>query len=224
MGINDYLKELDEQKVQEESEIQVVGNSSVELLCKTLERWFEEIKRRWPLREQYMVDDKYTYDVKKREGERDYDYCTNLVKGIEYTSKDVGTFSIRLLEYKSNPWFVFSGMFLSALINNCEEENFEVITRHLEGGSFYGLYQLCYKNTKNVTILGFGGSSLCEEMLSGKVTVNSDVCIDVDEIMNGEIHAEGKNCSLLGFHPSMFRRSYPCKAKIYHKGVLVWPK
>ncbi len=121
---------------------------------------------------------------------RFYQKAYRLLRKIEYTAKDVERFSIVLAELQDDKEFGFrAGIFLSALINNCKEEEFVIFTNHLSKMVNY----LGFSNRKNITVQGNVGGLLGNEMRTGKITVNGNARMSVAPFMRGgEIHINGE--------------------------------
>lgn len=133
-----------------------------------------------------------------REGRRRwYEEALLLIKGIKYASKDVTEFSIMLPELIQNQeeFHHEAGTFLNALINNCEDKEFLIITEHL----VEPIANIGYKNTKNIIVKGNSGDPLGQEMKGGKIIVEGDARSDVGrEIEGGEIIIEGNAENYIG--------------------------
>lgn len=158
-----------------------------------------------------------------------YNDALELVKGLKCSSAHITNLSIALAELQDDKEFrVNAGLFLSALINSCKEENFTVITKHLvERPDRIG-----YKSTKSITVhgnigLGAGewmhrGNIIIEGdagalvglwMRGGSITINGSAGEDVGrEMTGGEIH-------LNGGYSSLSEKIY--NGDIYHKGKLI---
>ncbi len=100
--INDYLKDLGKQEVQEESKILLVNNPILEAICDKFERY---------LKNAFL---------------RPYDTALDSVKDLKYTAKDVKDFSVVFKKYESRAGFDGASIFFSALINHSEENDFEI--------------------------------------------------------------------------------------------------
>ncbi len=228
-NLDKYLQDLEEQKNTEVKDIIVVKNSVLERLLKKYERWFKK-----------------TQDISYIEN--DYRYARRALKTVEYTADDVKKFSILLKNYETREWFNWSGLFISALINNLEETNVELMLNQLnESINFIG-----YKNEKNLTIIGdtkhWTGNfmkkgkiivkgntkdSTGEGMKGGMILVEGNVGDDLGHEMycgkiivngNAEIHTGLEmNGGELHINGSIKEFHETCKGKIYQNGKLVWP-
>ncbi len=237
--ISDYLKELEEQKVQEESEIIVVRNPVVEELFKKYElsviKYFEHFRKNRLLTNDAIYDS----------------FCKSL-RRLCCSSDDIAKFSLGLKKYDSSVLLFASGLFLSVLINTSSEKSFEIITSHLNTK----IICVGYKNEKNVVVVGDLGDLTGSKQIDGTLRVKG--CVDgyVGENMrNGQIIVE-KNCTgsvgseleggeifingnvkgaigsgskggkiyVEGKLDDQYFLPSHCKAQIYHKGVLVWPE
>jgi hypothetical protein len=86
--------------------------------------------------------------------------------GVDHSAADVEAFSQILASYQGAMWFGRkSGVFLSHAVNSCRESDFTLRLSNLDV-----LIDLCWKNSKNVTIMG-DCASLCRRMISGKVVL-----------------------------------------------------
>ncbi len=191
-GIDDYLQGLDEQVVQEESKILVVRNPVVDVLLERYKLWMEESSKLEFL-------------------EQDYDFCSNLIKGMNYSAMDVRNFSVLFKVYENSDFFYWSGIFISALINTSKEKDFEIFTAHLsEEISHLGVH-----NKKNLTIMGDAGDFTGDNQERGRIIVKGSVGSNLgSHSKNGEIYVDG----------SIGNIDSSCKAKIYYKGELLWSR
>ncbi len=205
--ISDYLNGLADQKAQEELKIQIVENPSVDLICEKYEKWLAESSKA-----SFNNLDIYKCAVK-------------LVKELTYTSKDVKDFSIKMKLYENHPEFICSGFFLAALINESKEENFEIITEHLNKDIYYACYSL-----KKGTVTIFGNVCMpVPQMEGGCVIVKGDVEDIGGRIKKGKLMVEGNLYSGRHFEnlelqvEGNFQIEPNCysNVKIYHKGELV---
>ncbi len=192
-SIENYLQELGEQEAQEEKTLQGVDNSDLTPIFKRFEKFLVQRYR--------MGEEEDLYD----------EACESL-KGMKYSSKDVTIFSLMLKKYESSSNFVFlAGLFLSALINLSEEQNFEILTSDL----IEKIWCMGIKNVKNITVKGCLGDGVGYSMKKGKIVI------------------EGRAGYNLGFQASrgkIYVRdgiediAADCGATVYEGGELVWPK
>ncbi|MBI4919493.1 hypothetical protein HY837_06170 [archaeon] len=197
MGLDNYLQSLGEQKVLEEKQIEVKKNPKVEELYRIIESkdtdfWSWELGEAWGLLHGL-----------------NYRNFHEKIKDLKLTSKDISDFSIRLKDYEQAHGGLNApcvGVFLSVLINECEENDFTLMLNHLETELYFvGLW-----NKKNITVYGNVyhaaeemqkgtliingvpkqelGRSLC----GGKIIVNGSTEADLGPKMTrGEIHVKG---------------------------------
>ncbi len=99
---------------------------------------------------------------------RAYDKMLASIKNLRYTAMDVETFSIALAEFQDEDFALKPGIFLSALINNCQEEKFVIYTRHLSKE----INRIGYLTTKDITVEGDAGNAVGMEMVGGTIIVN----------------------------------------------------
>ncbi len=210
--LDEYLGSVGAQEEQTESNIRVVKSSDLENILKIYETW---------------LAGNFT-----NQAGMNYDNILYCVMGLRATAKMIKDFSVEIKKYERHERFDNSGQFLAALINNSNEETFEVITTHLSTE----LFALCYKNTKNVVVIGnagfglgagnegvitvFGnsGEKTGAQMRGGKIIVNGNAgrFTGIDSY-GGEIHVNGQIgdlCTTGIGAPN---------TKIYHKGELIWP-
>ncbi|MBI4918944.1 hypothetical protein HY837_03375 [archaeon] len=191
MNLENYLQDLEEQKVVEETELKITNNPVLDLMC--------EIYEKWHLLGRHILPSSYDLAVKELES-------------LKISAKDVKDFSIVLKKYEKDRYFHVSGVFLSALVNNCEDENVEVHTRHLKEK----LSDIGFENVKDLTVIGDCGNWVGEEMIKGKIIVKGNTWGGTGErMLDGEIHVEGKidNTGRI-----------KGKGKIYCKGQLIADK
>ncbi len=97
--------------------------------------------------------------------------CT-ILKELKYSSKDVEKFSIALADFQDDERFSFkAGTFLSALVNNCQDQDFVIQTKHFS----VLVAHLGLRNIKNVTINGDVDHHLAYRMKKGTIVVNGNV-------------------------------------------------
>ncbi len=225
MALDDYLKELGKQEVQKEKRIKIVRNPILNLLFKKCQKWLDK-------------------------NAQSYKSAMEAIERVEYSSKDVKDLSLKLKELEEHKSFSWSGVFLSALINNSNEENFEVVTEHVFGEISW----LGYDNKKNILVTGDCGSWTGHKMREGKITVSANTANSTgNKMIGGEILVKGSSGYWTGEEMSggvirvkgdvkeyTGRQSVGgkiyvggnigsiyddwCYAKIYQKNKKVWPK
>lgn len=139
-----------------------------------------------------------------------YSQCLEIIKDIDYSSKDVEAFSLLTLPelyektYNSENFVDWefadiTGLFLSALINNGKETDYTIYRERVE-------YPLCYlghENTKNILVKGNGDASVGCAMKSGRIIVEGDVDALPGLVMEGgEIIVKG-DCTAEGLGQGM---------------------
>ncbi len=175
-GLENYLQEIGNQEFQDIHQIQIVRNPALDLMCERYKEWLGAIRKFMNMNSPTNIHE-------------DYDVAQALIKEIQYSSNEIRSFSILLKEFEPGDWrFLHSGLFLSALINNSSEENFEILIKHLTQKIFY----TGYKNTKNILFFGHAGNGTGLKMKGGKLVVkgNGDDCVG-KELSKGEIIIEG---------------------------------
>jgi len=111
-----------------------------------------------------------------------YRLALSLLEGISYSAQDVEKFSIACIQFQDENQFCSNaGLFLSALINNCKDDDFVINTRHLTETIWY----LGYQNTKNIIVSGDIGAYLGFDMKYGTITVEGDAGGYVGQLMEG---------------------------------------
>ena len=119
----------------------------------------------------------------------DYENMLDMVKTLEYSAKDIEEFSLALGEFQGEKYFANkAGLFLSALINNCNDKDFIIHTvQFTEPLGYIG-----YRNTKNIVVNGDAGELCGERMEGGSIIVNGDAgdCCG-EEMEGGTITVEG---------------------------------
>ncbi len=195
LHLDEYLGCIEKQEQTQTKELIVVGNPAVDELCRMYEAWTGKCHEgRWIITE------------------KSYDLLFKYFKKKCFTSKDIRDFSIVLKRYEPKMYFGESGIFLSALMNTSEETDFELITAHLRRDLSGVGYLL---GGKNITVIGNGGNHIGQLMTGGKIVVLGSTGIYTGTASEcGEIHVSGEIQTIGG----------DCKAKIYHKGVQVWPR
>lgn len=161
-----------------------------------------------------------------------YEYCIKSIKKqkIDYSKDDITKFSIYLSKYQDKKSFqTITGIFLSALINLSDENEFVVITEHFQKS----IDLFAWKNTKKITVLGSVGEHVGRNMHEGELLIKGNVerCIG-SGIESGKIIVEGDAGHLVGYlskssatielngnYESIF---YDCKGQVFHKGVLIF--
>ena len=93
------------------------------------------------------------------------------IKDYEFNSEHLTPFIELVSLYQDNDGFSNAlGLFLSALINACKEDNLEIITSGLD----VPINMLGYKNKKSFEVFGDVGLGFGESMDSGEVVVNGN--------------------------------------------------
>ena len=190
-----YLGDRDPQELRERLERELEPDAVTDILLERYEQWISEEASMWsaPSRE-----GKY-YAGHKR--------ILELMEGVAYAPSAVRNLSVRLARYRDDDTFHWSGFFLSGLINAGPDEEYEILTAHLENP--YDM--IGYSNRKHITVIGdtaYPGYL----MSSGVVVVHGDVTNAGFFMTGGELHILGDEA-----HISRWWMG----GKIYHKGVLI---
>ena len=183
--------------------------------------------------------------------EKSYSEMLVRIKDIRYSAKDVEAFCIMLPEFQNEANFSFkAGLYLSALMNNCAEDGFNIATIHID----IPINHLGYQNTKSIIVEGDAGHFLGAWMKSGNLTVKGSVdhhlgtgmeggTLTVEggagmfighTLYGGTIVVNGNAGSNIGsqmeggeirLFGEKFALNHDIKGgKIFHKEELIWPE
>jgi hypothetical protein len=118
------------------------------------------------------------------------------IKDLDYRPEDVESFSIALAGFQGEKEFSRkSGLYLSALMNNCKEDGFVIHTTHLSEP----ISNLGFRNRRNIVVEGDLGTFVGSEMENGTITVHgSGMHVGQDMsggriIIEGDCHKAGSN-------------------------------
>lgn len=125
----------------------------------------------------------------------EYDKILQLIGDIGYSSKDVEKFSIGLVEFEEDDCFRTVGLFLSALINNCKDNDFVIHTQNLR----WLINSLGFRNTKNIVVNGNVGRFTGDDMQGGSIVVNghTEIWLGV-RMKGGSITVKGSTAQQVG--------------------------
>ena len=115
--------------------------------------------------------------------EENYSKALELISNLNYSSEDINEFSRNIKEIQDDPDFEYkAGIFISALINKSNENEFKIVTKGSISMSYLG-----YKNTKKIVIDGDAGDMLGYKMSdqNSKITVLGNAGDSVGKEMNG---------------------------------------
>jgi hypothetical protein len=142
----------------------------------------------------------------------EYRGALGIVRGLEYSAKDVTEFSIAMAAFQEEQNFTTrAGFFLSALINSSKEMEFIIITEHM--GSIPNL--LGYRNTRNITIRGDAGFETGALMWRGTLTIEGNADANIgDGLRGGTINIKGNH---EGLGPTAFGGDIYCKGNLVVK-------
>jgi len=126
----------------------------------------------------------------------EYSKMRRQIKDLKYSAKDIEAFSLELVAFQNEVGFIWkSGIFPSALINNCDESSFVIHTDILVQPVDY----IGYRNTKDITVKGNANHCLGCRMKNGTITVRGNAGSFVgDEMKGGVIIVEGNTGSHAG--------------------------
>lgn len=117
---------------------------------------------------------------------KDYPRMLKAVEKLKYSSKDVEMFSIALAGFQGEKDFADkAGMFLSALINNGNENDYTIRTGHLAVPPNY----IGFRNTKNIVVKGDVGRGIALGMISGKIYFEGNIG-NIEASMTGSAHGK----------------------------------
>jgi hypothetical protein len=147
--------------------------------------------------------------------EKVYDEFREAIRNLKYTSKDVELFSVAMAEFKDEECFEFkAGIFLSALVNNGQETEYTIHTRHLGE-----IPHLGFRNRdKEINVDGDCARCLGTEMSGGILRIFGNAGVEVGYQTfggpgrTGEIHIEGD-------YKTIYKKA---EIKIFHNGTLIW--
>jgi hypothetical protein len=128
----------------------------------------------------------------------EYEYLSSLLKGINYTNKDIANFSIGLNKFENYSRFSENtGIFLSALVNNCNANIlFRIFTRKTQKPILHlGLFL----SQKSLTVWGPAGDYAGERMKGGALHIHGEAGDFLgSEMEKGVIRVDRKVGSLVG--------------------------
>lgn len=118
--------------------------------------------------------------------------AAKFVSGLEYSADDVTSFSILVGDYSDYGQLlkIRIGLFISALINEGQDEEYVIYTSSFEENSEC----LCSDNTKNVTVHGDAGDWFADNMKSGIVRLLGSCGFASAGMEGGKLMIEG-DCS-----------------------------
>jgi len=175
----DLFGELDnENESPRERKFKIVRNSRLSRLINNFEDFFSH-----ELSFNETVDNEYS-EVEK--------YCLK-----NCTSSEINEFLLLLPTYQDmNRFCVKSGLYLSALINNSQNENIEISTTHL---SVYPRFLGCFNEGKNIKINGNVDWCVGYKMIEGRMTISGNTGdLAGYEMLGGHIVVENDTAHKLG--------------------------
>jgi hypothetical protein len=111
-----------------------------------------------------------------------YSKMLERLKLLQYSAKDIEDFSVVLAQFQGEMAFSNNaGLFLSALINNCKEEEFVIHTTPLDES----ITCIGYGNRKKIIVEGDAGDVVGQEMESGCIIVNGNAGYTAGHSMRG---------------------------------------
>jgi hypothetical protein len=117
-----------------------------------------------------------------------------------YSAKDIETFSIMLAGFQEEKSFlVKAGLFLSALINRCEDDAFVIHAAHLDGE----MVNIGYRNMKNILLKGGAEGNTGLLMKDGTLIIEGDADVRLGwKMSGGAITVEGNSTDRTGYEMS----------------------
>jgi hypothetical protein len=207
----------------------------------------EVLKRMWEKISMDLERD-YHFEVQNYSGA--YAKILKMARKSRYSAKDICAFSLALPEFQGDAFFrIRAGIFLSALINNCKDQEFVIHTAHLPPIHFIG-----FDNKKNIVVEGDAGNRVGVGMKGGSIIVKGDAGMVIGgEMIDGTISILGNAGSHIGYfmqggsitvgkhagtevgrrmHAGEIRLNggydeiadYIQGGRIYHKRKLIWPR
>src|SRR5208283_1236224 len=99
-----------------------------------------------------------------------YGNCVTAVRNLDYSAKEVERFSLSIAEFQNEDGFGKKfGLFLSALVNTSQEDEFVIHTTNLDCIDFIG-----YRNEKEVIVKGNCDRGIGSEMKGGSIQVEGN--------------------------------------------------
>jgi len=157
-----------------------------------------------------------------------YRKSMNLVRGIDYTIKDIESFCLELNRYTKENCFDKVGLYISALINNKAKKNDKIVIDTLR--VYHDLNFIGYRLDKDVRIILNGHliSDIGLGMKKGKIIVNRGGVIGEigEDMIDGKIIIKGVNSAKIsdeihgGKVYSRYGRIYPLDIKRLYKDAL----
>jgi len=146
----------------------------------------------------------------------DYLVALAAIEGISISSRDVERFCVLLIEHQDEPIFhLKSGLFLSALINSSNDNEFHLSTQHLKER----ICNLGYRNKKKIIIDGNLGFNVGIEMKKGVILVRGDTYDGVgDKMEGGSIIICGNSSGCDGIGNNMHGGAILIKGGVYEFG------
>lgn|SRR3990167_5152679 len=114
---------------------------------------------------------------------RAYQLGIDKTKHLVYASKDIANLCLRLKDYEQHKEFEWSGLFLSGLINKCKDEEFFLMTEHLDKQ----ISLIGYENTKKIVVQGNTQDHTGGSMSGGSITVKGNAGQYTGSFMNGGV-------------------------------------
>jgi len=162
LPMEDLLGSLGKEQEQEKREFDVDQNPVLEEMCKGFEAVLPHTSR-------------VNHEL--------YELCMKQITN-SYRAKDIERFSVVLAQYQFDPWFDFgAGVFLSALVNQCPDENVTLFTKHLKND----MQGIGYENDHTLVVQGNAGAYLGQCMTAGEIVVIGNVGLYVGASMQGGI-------------------------------------
>ena len=112
--------------------------------------------------------------------DEDYSAACSIARGLAYSAAEVEAFSVALSASINGNAFK-AGVFMSALINTCADNDFIIHTRHHEEP----IIVFGYQNIKNIIVEGDLGLAAAFLMEGGSITVEGDAGAQAGEMMTG---------------------------------------
>lgn len=156
---------------------------------------FAQIRDAW-IKWKRSTKDLETHDS----AEEIYVAAISALNGIQISSKDVERFCVLLIDHQDEKDFNRTvGLFLSALINQSQDTDFTIQTKHLSQ-TLYNIAYIGYRNTKNIVVEETSLSivNVGEGMLGGSIHIKANAVSIGKRMKKGNIIVDGWAWSHVG--------------------------
>ncbi len=145
-----------------------------------------------------------------------YDVACKLLKGINYSARDIEKFSIALTQRNRFYEGMLTGVFLSALVNEGEGMEYRIYTENLEKSPWY----MGLMNKKKITIFGSVGGECGNSMYGGEIEITGSAHYSIAHTtFGGKITVHGEFTGEVGInasHATLVLNGDPARIWCYH--------